>query len=320
MRDEDRKSDANPPAIPFTFEFRPMTFLTSRTRFAVMSTRIPTAWLRLASLVVCLCSGCATLSFPWDGHRFPQASARNPVVRIVCLWEPAEGRDPDGLPCRGFAGQILFLANRNALPVQAHGDVRIYLFDNVGTPEEQSRPLHQFDFASEAWQLHLSKSAVGPTYSVFIPYTRRGQYNAKCTLRMRFHQKDGPVIFSDATTLPLRGPSSDPDATTIFDPARQNGDLSKPPSAASDVNGRTTTIPLAKTNAGNFTLVQPDKKTNGDDTAQRLERMEKLLAEALAAKGAQAESGVVPASYETAVAEESPPPRIKLRAPVSNDD
>ena len=149
--------------------------------------------------------GCATLHLPFGKDRVQKASARNPVVQIVCIWQPSEGRDPNGMPCRGFAGQILFLANRGSLPVQVDGDVRIYLFDDQGTPDEQTKPIHQYDFESKAWAPHLTKGTLGPTYSVFVPYTRRGTYEANCALRVRLKTGDDAAVFSDLASIPLDG-------------------------------------------------------------------------------------------------------------------
>ena len=149
--------------------------------------------------------GCASLHFPLGAEKMEKASARNPVVQILCLWQPSEGRDPEGMPCRGFAGQILFLANRGSLPVQVNGDLRIYLFDDQGTSEEQAAPIRQYDFDSKSWAIHLTKGTLGPTYSVFVPYTRRGSFEAKCALRVRFSPAEGPAIFSDMAAISLDG-------------------------------------------------------------------------------------------------------------------
>lgn len=149
--------------------------------------------------------GCAALHLPLGKDRMQKASARNPVVQIICIWQPSEGRDPNGMPCRGFAGQILFLANRGSLPVQVDGNVRIYLFDDQGSVEEQTKPIHQYDFDSPSWALHLTKGTLGPTYSVFVPYTRRGTYEAQCALRVRLKTSDGSTIFSDLASIPLDG-------------------------------------------------------------------------------------------------------------------
>jgi hypothetical protein len=148
--------------------------------------------------------GCSTFHIPF-GKSIPKASAADPVVQILCLWQQAEGRDPEGMPCRGFAGQILFLSNRAATPVQIEGEVRIYLFDDQGTVEEQSRPLRQFDFDNGSWGVHLAETSLGPTYHVFVPYVRRGTTDAACALRIRLTPKQGQgaVIFSDLANMPL---------------------------------------------------------------------------------------------------------------------
>ncbi|HUQ72106.1 MAG TPA: hypothetical protein VM165_21445, partial [Planctomycetaceae bacterium] len=126
-------------------------------------------------------SGCATLQFPWD-DKIPEASKKNPVMQVTCLWEPSEGRNPDGAPCRGFAGQILFLGNKGGTPVKVDGSVMVYLFDDQGTSEEeQAAPIHQYSFDAVAWSQHLRVGSMGPTYHVFIPYTRKGVYQANCS-------------------------------------------------------------------------------------------------------------------------------------------
>jgi hypothetical protein len=279
-----------------------------------------------------LLSGCATLNLPWDKEKFSKATAQNPVVQIVCLWEQAEGRDPEGVPCRGFAGQILFLSNRHATPVEVDGDVRIYLFDNVGTTEEQSKPLRQFDFTTEAWELHLSKSAVGPSYSVFVPYVRRGQFNPQCSLRVRLTPKVGPTIFSPLSTIPLRNSGNAPEATAVSPvnspedrvQAEVNQALSKV------IQKKTMTIPLEMSSSGKLGVApnalpeqNPDAKPIAGQSAadDRLTRMEKLMEQVLAEKAMAtapgAASGIQQANYETlspkpAPTESEAPLRFKL--------
>lgn len=155
-------------------------------------------WLTLTAV------GCATFDLAHIDLRSRKATARNPAIRIVCLWEPAEGRDPKGVPCKGFAGQILFLTS-SSLPVSVEGDVRVYLFDDQGTAEDQAKPLHQFDFDTGAWSQHYSYGTLGPAYNVFIPYMRRGANDATCALRVRLTPETGPAIFSDMTSIKLLG-------------------------------------------------------------------------------------------------------------------
>ncbi len=158
--------------------------------------RLLACWLLLTTV------GCATLHIPQLDLRSRKATARNPVAKVVCLWEPAEGRDPKGNPCHGFAGQILFL-NSSSLPVSVDGDVRVYLFDDQGTVEEQSEPLHKFDFDNGAWSQHYTYGTLGPAYNVFIPYMRHGTYEATCALRLRLTPKQGPAVFSEMASIEL---------------------------------------------------------------------------------------------------------------------
>lgn len=252
-------------------------------------------WFRgIISLVLigCCASGCATLQLPWGKDQFAKAGAQNPVVQIVCLWEQAEGRDPDNVPCRGFAGQIMFLGNRHATPVEIEGDIRIYLFDDVGTVEEQSKPLHQFDFNHDAWKIHLSKSAVGPSYSVFVPYTRRGQHNPKCSLRVRLTPKVGPTIFSEMTTLPLRNAASLPEATIVSETPPEEVRVQKEvQKSMSRLTEKSSTIPLTVSGSGRLAIdrkasadVAPSSPVEAESADDRLARMEKLMEQLLTEK------------------------------------
>jgi hypothetical protein len=149
-------------------------------------------------------AGCTTFHLPFV-ETIPKATATDPAVEILCLWRQGEGQDPDGRPCKGFNGNILFLSQKASAPVQIDGEVRIYLFDDQGTVEEQSKPYQTFNFDSGSWSVHLAKTSLGPSYSVFIPYTRKGTIEANCALRVRLKPKRGPVVFSEFSNMPLNG-------------------------------------------------------------------------------------------------------------------
>lgn len=128
------------------------------------------------------------------------------VSKILCLWEPAEGKSVNGAPSRGFAGQILFFTPGQKLPIPVHGVVTIYEFDNVGTAEEQARPIHKFKFDDVAWNMHMTDGDVGPAYNVFIPYTRKHHYGARCALRLKYESPNGDVTYSEMAGIVLPGP------------------------------------------------------------------------------------------------------------------
>ena len=291
--------------------------------------------LRTLTGVMCGCllftsSGCATLKMPFGKDRMQTATARNPVTQVICIWQPSEGRDSSGMPCRGFAGQILFLAGRNSLPVMVEGDVRIYLFDDQGTDEEQTKPIHQYDFDTGSWAPHLTKGTLGPTYSVFVPYTRRGTYEAKCALRVRLKPGDEPAVFSDMAMVPLDGrPKKASDTASQLPSAVE---VKAADEAVSQKLRRTTTISMAgETMKPTATGIQTaaagspalrdetpgrvqlanfeEGQESSDPSAQRIEQLEHLVQQMLEQQGGstteqakRASRRVTPASATATVA------------------
>ncbi len=174
--------------------------------------------------------GCSTLDWgKWKKSEFVEASAKNPASEVFCIWQPAEGKDMKGMPTRGFAGQILFFTRSSPAPVAVEGDVRVYVFDDQGTEEERSKPIHQFDFPALAWNSYLQKSNIGVGYHLFIPYTRKGHHEARCTLRVRFAPKDGSAIYSEAADVTLNGTKKEKPEESIshVSQARRGEDLTR---------------------------------------------------------------------------------------------
>ena len=142
-----------------------------------------------------------------NGNAVPHADESNPVRKIVCIWEPVQGQGLDGLSTRGFAGQIMFFTHGSPLPSTSDGDVRVTLYHDRGTHEEQIKPLHQFDFPTDAWATHLQESTPGPSYRIFIPYVAKHPWQAGCALRVRLTApNNGPTVHSELVHVRLDGP------------------------------------------------------------------------------------------------------------------
>lgn len=153
--------------------------------------------------LACGCASTGWLKFSKDD--FPKAGPKNPIVQVLALWQPADGTGIDGKTSRGFSGQILLFTNQGPMPAEGDGSVRVYVFDDQGKPEDRAKPIHQFDFPAETWKHYMHKGKLGPTYSVFVPYTRPGYRAAQCSLRMRFTPANGPAIFSEMVNVELPG-------------------------------------------------------------------------------------------------------------------
>jgi hypothetical protein len=162
--------------------------------------------LLLVSFAVTGCSALKTTKGP-SAKETPvvRATAASPAVRAMGLWQPGEGDGLDGTTGRGFVGQIYFFNANSPSPIAVDGDVRVFVFDDVGTPEEQKTPLHQFDFNDGAWQGYETTSALGPCYNIYVPYTRKGLLEADCSIRLRLTRPDGSSLFSEMTAVHLQG-------------------------------------------------------------------------------------------------------------------
>ncbi len=224
-----------------------------------------------------LTTGCATLQFPWE-DKVPHATARNPVVQVLCLWEPAEGRDPDGRSCRGFAGQVIFLGNKGGTPVAVDGKVRIKEYDAQSGSAETSDPLHQFDFDAGSWDMHLHKGTLGATYNVFIPYMRKGNHDAHCELQLEFTPTTGTPVSSAVMPLLLKSKMT---AKEISAAAAANSLIPMNHKADTERPARTTTISL---DGGKPAT---DLTTREQAMAAQMERMERMMQEFAAQRGGQ---------------------------------
>jgi len=167
--------------------------------------------LRLAVACVALSgllTGCTTtglLSHASPAKKFVKATPQNPAVKCLCVWQTAEGYDPQGKPCRGVAGQVFFFNRDSDLPVIVDGNVRVFVFDDQGADADQSKPLSQLDIDRQAWNGQLTTTQFGPAYRLFVPYVRPGRHHAQVGLRLRMTPDSGPTVFSDMTTIDLSG-------------------------------------------------------------------------------------------------------------------
>ncbi|MEO2015888.1 MAG: hypothetical protein ABGZ53_16125 [Fuerstiella sp.] len=134
--------------------------------------------------------------------------AEKRIVKILCLWEPAEGQGLDGRPSRGFAGQILMFAHGSPSPIPVHGTTSIYQYVNFDPDEVDPLPIHKFTFDDGGWNAHRTESTLGETYNVFLPYVVKNKGHATCALRVEYTSPEGRVISSPYTAVTLTAKTS----------------------------------------------------------------------------------------------------------------
>jgi hypothetical protein len=150
--------------------------------------------------------GCASIASFAAMRSVPVAGPGNPIRDIACIWQQGEGRDERGRPCRGFCGQLMFLTSTSKKPGIVRGAASIYVFDNVGTVQEQSRPLEEFHFTAAEWNSFQRMTNLGMTYQLFIPYSRPGGHDAECQVHIKFVPEGSETpIWSHPESIALRG-------------------------------------------------------------------------------------------------------------------
>ena len=210
-----------------------------------------------SAYLLLILAGCATPGlFKLSKDEFPKTGPKNPVIRILGMWQAAEGMAMNRT-LRGFSAQILFFSQNSDLAAQVDGDVRIYVFDDQGSPEDQAMPFHEFNYTAAAWNTLMGKGALGATYAVSVPYSRPGNHEAKCALRIRYTPKGGSPVYSDMVNVVLPGtkkpkdtasPATTDDDSAVKGPEARNESADLPDQNVSNrkpphARGMGTTIP-----------------------------------------------------------------------------
>lgn len=229
-------------------------------------------------------TGCASLGSFWEKPpAYPLATKERPATQIIAMWRPSNGTH-DGRPTRGFAGSIMFFTSKDTMPALVNGTVRVYVFDDQGTAEEQAKPIRQYDFPAQVWNTYAELSKIGPAYNLFIPYPRPGNHEATCTVSMRLIPDDGgPALFSEEAHITLDG-NRNPDKlisrTSGSDKSKQT-DKDAPVVEQSFSVTSKTIVPqriqqasaesITPGNNIQFSLVQQDADSHRDDLIQRVD-------------------------------------------------
>jgi len=194
-------------AIPLRSRLRGIAVSNShRTAFTMF---IKLSTICITGFALAVLSGCASMPRLFS-EKVKFTTVDNPATEVICLWEPSEGKTPDGKPARGFEGTLLFFDAARTRPVGVHGEVMVTVHDDYSTREDWNRPIAEFTFSSEEWDRFQSGGTFGTSYRIFIPYTRKHPYQVKTSLSVKFVPEDGsPEFYSRLSHVVLPGPLRD---------------------------------------------------------------------------------------------------------------
>jgi hypothetical protein len=99
----------------------------------------------------------------------------------------------------------MFFEGKNEEPVKIDGTLVVYAFDESNREANNSKPDRKFVFTPDQLPAHYSKSKIGHSYSVWLPWDEIGGVQKEFTLIVRFQPKEGTVAVSDPVRQLLPG-------------------------------------------------------------------------------------------------------------------
>jgi len=169
---------------------------------------IPRIACRLLSLAVCLgmASGCST----WDLKKasFWPLGGDKPGTpdKIVAIWTDTVLYKSNQTPGRGFGGRLMFYQGKNEQPIKVDGSIVVYAFDETNRAPGNSRPDRKYVFTPDQIPSHYSKSKIGHSYSLWLPWDEVGGPQKEITLVVRFEPKgEAGVVMGEPSRQLLPG-------------------------------------------------------------------------------------------------------------------
>ena len=125
--------------------------------------------------------------------------------KIITLWSDTVLTQTGRPPIRGFGGRLMFYEGKKEDPIKVEGTLVVYAFDETDRDANNTRPDRKYVFTPQQLPLHYSKSKIGHSYSVWLPWDEVGGMQKEITLIVRFQPKEGPVAISDPCRQLLPG-------------------------------------------------------------------------------------------------------------------
>jgi hypothetical protein len=134
--------------------------------------------------------------------------------RILAVWTDTVLHQPGQKGIRGFGGRVYFYEKDKPDPIEVEGSLAIYAFDAEDESIESQKPLRKFAFTTEHLESHMSKTSIGPSYSIWLPWSAVGEEPRKLSLITRFEGVEGGTTISDPVIKLLPGITKKTDTQT----------------------------------------------------------------------------------------------------------
>ena len=131
-------------------------------------------------------------------------------TRMAIIWNENVLQSDAAPAVKGFTGRIYFYNQKGEI-VEAQGQLNVYGYDDSGPVKKRVPDLH-FIVEPDKFAEHYSKSDLGHSYSVWIPWEQYGGHRKSITLISVFKTNGKKIIQGGADKLMLSGKMRKSDA------------------------------------------------------------------------------------------------------------
>ena len=211
-----------------------------------------------------LAAGCTSLTVPavsdWP-VTLPSWPAKNAAPEapqtLAVVWNAAVLQHPGSTPTRGLGGLVTFYGPDRSTPIRVEGQLNVYVYDDASRPADKVAPDAKYVFPAEQLAGHYGQSALGHSYSIWIPWDRAGGPRQELALTACFQPVEGEPVMGMPTRVVLEGPTrtgGQPDGTSTVGPRAASPDGSPDAAGSPSRPARnepvremtTTTLPLPR--------------------------------------------------------------------------
>ena len=162
--------------------------------------------LTFATIAVCLLlCGCQSIQTGWNASWFGEAPAATVPDRILVIWADTVLHQPGKPGIRGFGGRLYFYRDGETDPVTVDGSVTVYVFDGEALDPNRAAPLKKYVVTADQFAGHHSKTSLGDSYNIWVPWDRVGGPNRVFSLVVRFDGREGGTVLGQPSTKLLPG-------------------------------------------------------------------------------------------------------------------
>ncbi|MDR2346828.1 MAG: hypothetical protein LBE18_12265 [Planctomycetaceae bacterium] len=148
-----------------------------------------------------------------------------PVDKALTAWTPAiqTGEQPQ----RGFGGRVYFYDYEAKRPIKVDGTIAVYAFDETNRTPDNNEPTRIYTFAKEDVKRNYSKSKLGHSYNLWIPWDTEGPEGEakKISFIVRYIPDKGSSVVSQQTTTYLSGKTKMPNEMIAKNEQNNNSNI-----------------------------------------------------------------------------------------------